>query len=99
VRRGCRTARGEFAFYRKRGRGCKSGKYPLRKGGGAPMPYCMYFYRGFAFHGSPTVPGYNASHGCVRLFTEDAKWLNQNFVTTDRSVKVKVKNYQKQYHH
>lgn len=97
VKRSCRTARGEFYIYRKRGGYCKSAKYPLGKGG-APMPYCMYFYRGFAFHGSPVVPGYNASHGCVRLFTEDAKWLNEEFIgkiSKDDRVKVIVLPYGK----
>jgi peptidoglycan hydrolase-like protein with peptidoglycan-binding domain len=27
----------------------------------------MYFYGGIAIHGSPHVPGYAASHGCVRI--------------------------------
>ena len=44
------------------------------------MPYCMFFHTGFALHGSYEVPGYNASHGCVRLYKEDAKWLNEEFV-------------------
>jgi len=33
----------------------------------------MFFHGGFALHGSPSVPGYNASHGCVRLFDDDAE--------------------------
>jgi lipoprotein-anchoring transpeptidase ErfK/SrfK len=32
-------------------------------------------------HGSYTVPGYRASHGCVRMFNEDAQWLNKEFIT------------------
>jgi lipoprotein-anchoring transpeptidase ErfK/SrfK len=28
--------------------------------------YPMYFLRGFAIHGYPSVPPYPASHGCVR---------------------------------
>ncbi len=27
----------------------------------------MYFYGGIAIHGSPSIPGYPASHGCVRI--------------------------------
>jgi len=84
VRRGCRTARGQFAMYAKKGVTCKSGKYPLPKGG-APMPYCMFFFRGFGMHASPTVPGYNASHGCIRIFKEDAKWLNQQFIDIQKN--------------
>lgn len=79
VKRGCKTVTGSYTFYNKQGPGCISSKFPLPRGG-APMPYCMHFYKGFALHGSPTVPGYNASHGCVRLFTEDARWLNQDFI-------------------
>ena len=44
------------------------------------MPYCMHFWRGIALHGSEEVPGYSASHGCVRLFIQDARWLNEEFV-------------------
>jgi hypothetical protein len=29
--------------------------------------YPMYFFRGFAIHGYPSVPSYPASHGCVRV--------------------------------
>jgi L,D-transpeptidase catalytic domain/Putative peptidoglycan binding domain len=29
--------------------------------------YPMYFLRGFAIHGYPSVPSYPASHGCVRV--------------------------------
>lgn len=75
----CTTVKGEFTFTRKKNASCVSGKYPIGKGG-APMPYCMFFHRGYAMHGSPVVPGYNASHGCVRLFNEDAEWLNTEFV-------------------
>jgi len=75
----CKTQTGEHRILRKQGPGCVSTAFPLTTGGGAPMPYCMHYYRAFALHGS-TLPGYHASHGCVRLFFEDAKWLNKNFV-------------------
>jgi L,D-transpeptidase ErfK/SrfK len=80
--RGCHTAKGSFEIYRKLGAGCVSSKFPIGRGG-APMPYCMFFHGGFALHGSYDIPGYNASHGCVRLFVKDAKWLNQEFVQDD----------------
>lgn len=48
--------------------------------GGALMPYCMHFFRGYALHGSYDVPGFRASHGCVRMFIEDARWLNEEFI-------------------
>jgi hypothetical protein len=31
-----------------------------------------YFIRGYAIHGYPSVPVYNASHGCLRVPNEDA---------------------------
>jgi hypothetical protein len=83
IERSCNTPRGTFYFYSKGGPGCYSTIYPVPYGG-APMPYCMYFHNGFALHGSDEMPGYNASHGCVRLFYEDAQWLNQNFVELGR---------------
>lgn len=79
VHRGCRTPHGTFAVYDKNDAGCKSKIFPVGKGG-APMPYCMYFHGGYALHGSPEVPGYHASHGCVRIYTEDARWLNHEFI-------------------
>ena len=78
IHRRCGTPAGKFAIYAKQGSGCVSRKFPVGRGG-APMPYCMFFHGGFALHGSPKVPGYHDSHGCVRLFTNDAKWLNQDF--------------------
>lgn len=35
----------------------------------------LYFTGGYALHGSPSVPAYPASHGCVRLSNADADWL------------------------
>jgi peptidoglycan hydrolase-like protein with peptidoglycan-binding domain len=35
----------------------------------------MYFKGGFAVHGSTSVPGYPASHGCVRTSYADQDWL------------------------
>lgn len=35
----------------------------------------MYFYGGYAVHGSRSVPAYPASHGCVRVSYEDEDWL------------------------
>jgi lipoprotein-anchoring transpeptidase ErfK/SrfK len=36
------------------------------------MPYAMYFVGGFAMHEYPDVPGYPASHGCVRMPAPEA---------------------------
>ena len=46
------------------------------------MPFCMHFHLGYALHGSEELPGFRASHGCIRMFTEDAHWLNAKFVDT-----------------
>ena len=35
----------------------------------------QYFHRGWAIHGSDSVPAGPASHGCVRVTRADAKWL------------------------
>lgn len=77
--RSCKTMAGIFRVFSKENSRCKSDVYPVGRGG-APMPYCMYFHKGFALHGSNDIPGYRASHGCVRMFTPDAKWLNEEFV-------------------
>jgi L,D-transpeptidase ErfK/SrfK len=90
IGRRCNSPRGTFYIYTKQGGGCVSTKFPVGRGG-APMPYCMFFHGGFALHGSPEVPGYNASHGCIRMFTSDAKWLNQEFTDGERRVAVIVK--------
>jgi len=76
----CQSAVGEYKIYRMQGENCTSSKYPFDTKGGAPMPYCMHYYKGFAIHGS-TLSGFNnRSRGCVRVFYSDAKWLNQDFV-------------------
>lgn len=76
----CRTLAGKYRIFNKNDEKCISKVFPIGKGG-APMPYCMYFHAGAALHGGPNeVPGYHASHGCVRIFMEDAQWLNENFV-------------------
>nr|WP_118996685.1 L,D-transpeptidase [Legionella oakridgensis] len=75
----CRTKTGIYRIFSKESERCKSNVFPIGKGG-AKMPYCMYFHKGLALHGSDDIPGYRASHGCVRMFTRDAKWLNEEFV-------------------
>ena len=66
-------------MFAKGGANCKSSKFPLEHPG-APMPYCMKFHGGYALHGSYEVRPYNASHGCIRILPEDARWLSQNLV-------------------
>lgn len=36
------------------------------------LPFADYFYGGYAFHQYPSVPGYPASHGCIRIADRDA---------------------------
>ncbi len=88
---GCHTPSGTYAIYNKGGSGCASRKFPIGRGG-APMPYCMFFHGGFALHGSYDVPGYNASHGCVRMFVDDAKYLNRTFTLGAQHVIVRVED-------
>lgn len=79
----CLTPTGSFRVIRKQDIDCVSTVFPRRangNNGGAIMPYCMHFLRGFALHGSDVVPGYRDSHGCVRMFIEDARWLNEEFI-------------------
>lgn len=79
----CRTPSGSFRIERRDGIDCVSTEFPIHPDGtkgGAPMPYCMHFHLGFALHGSQVVPGVRDSHGCVRLFIEDARWLNEEFI-------------------
>lgn len=90
IKRGCHTPSGVFQVYNKGGPDCRSSRFPLPNGG-APMPYCMYFRGGYAIHGANSVPGYNASHGCIRVRPAAARWLSQNFV--DYGTKVVVKSY------
>ena len=35
----------------------------------------LYFNGGIAFHGAYSVPGYPASHGCVRIPMNAAEWF------------------------
>ncbi|MCX7114872.1 MAG: L,D-transpeptidase [Gammaproteobacteria bacterium] len=80
---GCESPSGFFRVIRKQDETCISTAFPRRfdgESGGAEMPYCMHFFRGYALHGSDDLPGYRASHGCIRLFSQDAQWLNEEFV-------------------
>lgn len=90
IRRPCKTPVGVFHVGQKGGPGCKSSKYPIGRGN-APMPWCMFFHGGYAIHGSGSVPGYNASHGCIRVPSPDARWLSQRFMSP--GTKVVVKSY------
>ncbi len=84
----CQTPLGTFRISRKQGSDCISSEFPVKTNGGAPMPYCMHFYKGIALHGSKALPGHNASHGCVRVYTRDARWLNESFATIGTKIKI-----------
>ncbi|ARG96883.1 L,D-transpeptidase [Legionella micdadei] len=84
----CRTVTGTFHVYNKRGIDCRSGEYPVETTGGAKMPYCMYFFRGFTIHAAYEVPYANTSHGCVRVLPSAAKWLNEQFITVGTQVTI-----------
>ncbi|HRD70071.1 MAG TPA: L,D-transpeptidase [Legionella sp.] len=88
IRRGCKTPAGSYRIISKGGAGCRSSRYPVGRGG-APMPYCMFFSKYYAIHGSYDVPNYNASHGCVRVKPGDANWLSKNFIRIGTRVVIK----------
>ena len=88
IHRSCHTPVGTFHVLSKGGADCHSSRYPVGRGG-APMPYCMFFSNNYAVHGSPDVPNYNASHGCIRVRPSDAHWLNYNFMKIGTTVIIK----------
>jgi len=61
------TPEGEFSFYMERNYNHRSYLGTMYK------PY--YFRGGYAIHGSPNVPAYPASHGCVRVTNDDMDFL------------------------
>lgn len=84
----CRTVTGTFKVYNKRGSDCRSGEFPVETEGGAKMPWCTYFYRGYTIHAAFEVPYGNSSHGCVRVWPSAAKWLNEEFLTIGTQVTI-----------
>ena len=88
IGRACRTPSGSYRIISKRGASCRSSRYPKGRGG-APMPYCMFFSKYYAVHGSYDVPNRNASHGCIRVTPAAAKWLYRNFMHIGTRVIIK----------
>ena len=86
IERPCRTTVGIFRIQSLGDRDCKSSIYPIEEGGGAPMPYCMYFNGGQGIHASNGVYDGNGSHGCVRVRINDAEWIRFNFATIGTKV-------------
>lgn len=79
TKQSCATVTGEYHIYRIQDAACISRTFPRETGGGAPMPWCMHYYRGYAIHASTLAGFVNKSQGCIRLFRSDAMWLNQTF--------------------
>jgi lipoprotein-anchoring transpeptidase ErfK/SrfK len=71
ARKGYRTPRGTFSVKRMH-RMWHSRKYEM-----SPMPHSIFFYGGYAIHGTPYVKslGRPVSHGCVRLHPSHARTL------------------------
>ena len=71
ARRGYITPRGQYRPIRMH-RMWHSRKYDM-----SPMPYSIFFHGGYAIHGTNAVKrlGQPASHGCVRLRTDNAAKL------------------------
>ncbi|MGL5859838.1 MAG: L,D-transpeptidase family protein [Phycicoccus sp.] len=72
------TATGTFEVYHKRslmtmrGNNADGTRYETPN-----VPWSSFFHRGFALHGAPwrTSFGYSASHGCINLPVDVAKWV------------------------
>jgi hypothetical protein len=97
IKRACRTPEGgNFRVTFKGNIKSRSPAYPIGCKGDtcAPMPYVMYFLKlYYGIHGSEQMIGWNASHGCVRTFTDDAKWLNHEFAEIGTRVIVRPYSY------
>lgn len=71
ARRGYRTPVGTFRPGRMHRR------YYSKKYHGSPMPHSVFFYGGYAIHGTNAIRqlGRPASHGCIRLHPQNAREL------------------------
>jgi hypothetical protein len=88
VGRSCRTKVGTFSFTEAAGPGRRSNAYPvgcaIRNNEGkvidnsncAPMPYFTRFTSGGQGIHARSIGGANASHGCIGVFAEDARYIN-----------------------
>lgn len=82
IKRRCRTPAGIFEALVGKGYKYWSNLYPpgCKSEECSWMPYYVRVREdGLGMHGSKWFIGQHASHGCVRLFTDDAKWLNEKF--------------------
>ncbi|MFA5048264.1 MAG: L,D-transpeptidase [Patescibacteria group bacterium] len=94
----CKTPAGEWKIYEIKKGFQRSSLYPVecinKKECGHPYYNVMKFgLHGEALHGEKEghVPGANISHGCVRIFKKDSKWLIENFI--ELGTKVFVEPY------
>lgn len=73
ARRGYHTPTGDFKPY-----ALKKMHYS-KKYDNSPMPNSIFFHGGYAIHATYDLKhlGRPASHGCIRLSPQDAKWLYQ----------------------
>jgi LysM repeat protein len=86
-REGTPTVRGTFTIQRKYQAQTMSGPgYYL-----PDVPYVMYFYAGYAFHGTywHDTWGARMSHGCVNLPTPEAEWF-YNFAEVGTPVTIQT---------
>lgn len=86
----CHSPTGEFKVLAKMNRYYRSTMYPIdcpRSEPCAPMPFALRFRReGEALHMGGQLPGFNASHGCIRLTMIDAQYLNQTLSIGDKII-------------
>lgn len=80
----CKTPIGCWKVLEKKKSFSRSTLYPVeckdKKVCGHPLFNAIKFHSsGTEIHGDKNVPGSNISHGCVRVFIKDSKWLH-NFV-------------------
>jgi len=88
IKEPCRTVEGTYTVFRAGDHDCTSKTFPIDEGGGAPMPHCMFFYKGYAIHGSNNLPNKNASHGCIRVSKKAAEWMSTYYIIPGATVKV-----------
>jgi LysM repeat protein len=85
---GTPTVKGDFTVYRKWVAQTMSGPgYFL-----PDVPYVMYFYQGYALHGTYWHNNFGnpMSHGCVNMPTAESEWFFNNFVEVGTSVHVQA---------
>ncbi len=88
MKQACHTDTGSYRIISLGNKNCVSPSFPIPKGG-APMPYCMYFTKYQALHGSYELSATkNISHGCVRMRVSDAEWLRYHFVKIGTLVEI-----------